>query len=883
MSWLRGLMQRLRVIVRHSQAEAELERELRHHFDLEVERCMRDGASPAEARRRAALRMGNVEALKEQTRDVRGGRLLFDAIGDLRIGWRGLRRNPGFAAAVTLSLSLGVAGTTAIFSVVNAVLLRPLPYPAADRLHLVRVGWNDFTASLSAADFLRLRDACGSLGEVGAYWYNPEGFTMLSGKGPEVVAGSNVTPDLPRVLGVAPTMGRFFSEQPGAREVLISSRLWRERFGSAPDILGQGLALDGNVFTVVGVMPPGYNVPGQNTGDAWVAVPIREPNRRGPFWLRVVVRLRPQVDRTLAAGRLTGALTPVLRDRYRADPGWRYLVLPMKDVVVGDVRPTLLLFFAAVGLVLLVAVANVANLMLARGTARLGELAVRASLGAPRSRLTRQLLTESALLGGMSGALGLATAVMAVRFAALQAGPLLPRIEEVRVDPVAASFAVSIGLVAGLVSGVVPAFWLTRCQFAEALKVSGGGRGASETGNQGRARRLLVATEIALTLAILVPTILLVKTLLRLERENPGFRPEGVLSFRLALPPDPYQDENRLDAFLQGLDMRLRAAPGVTSVAIASSLPPDQGQESNNYTVEGDEPGRPGKGNQGSGVAQWVIATPDYFAALGIPVIRGRGFNVADRVGAPQVAIVSQAFASKHFPRRDALRRRFKGGDWDPQAPWTTIVGVVGDVPYERGVWGGASPAVYLPYAQNRGSRWQFVVARTTVDEHLLISAAHTSVRDLDPFVPLRDLATMSERTRASLSVPRFRTTMFTLLGAVALTLAITGIYGVLAYHITQRRRETAIRRALGAPSAMIVGDVVKAGLSMTAVGTIFGLAGAWALARTLSSFLYRVAPDDPAVFTTAALALVSAALVASVAPALRAVRADPLTILREE
>jgi predicted permease len=881
MSWLRGLVQRLRVVVRYSRAEAELDRELGDHFDREVERCVRDGVAPGEARRRAVLRMGNVEALKEYTRDERGGRLLFDAIGDMRIGWRGLRRNPGFALAVIVSLSLGVAGTTAIFSVVNAVLLRPLPYPDADRLHLVRVAWNDFTASLSAADFLRLRDACDNVGDFGAYWYNAEGFTMLSGEGPEVVAGSNVTPDLPRVLGVTPAMGRFFSEQPGAQEVLISSRLWRQRFGSSPGVLGQALTLDGNIYTVVGVMPPGYNVPGQNTGDAWVAVPIKEPDRRGPFWLRVVVRLRPQVDRALAAARLTDALTPVLRDRYRADPGWRYLVLPMKDVVVGDVRPTLLLFFAAVGLVLLVAVVNVANLMLARGTARLRELAVRSSLGAPRGRLTRQLLTESALLGGMSGLLGLAAAEMVVRFAALQAGPLLPRIEEVGVDPAAATFAVTVGLLSGLVSGVLPAFWLTRRQFAEALR--DGGRGASEAGSQGRARRLLVAGEIALTLAILVPTILLVKTLLRLEHENPGFRPEGVLSFRLALPPDPYQDDDRLDAFLQGLDMRLRAAPGVSSVAMASSLPPDQGQESNNYTIEGDEPGRPGKGNQGSGVAQWVIVTPDYFAALGIAVTHGRGFNVADREGAPQVAIVSQAFANRHFPRRAVLGRRFKGGDWDPQAPWTTIVGVVGDVPYERGVWGGTSPAVYLPYAQNRGSRWQFVVARTAGDEHRLIPAVRTSVGGLDPFVPLRDVASMSERTDASLSVPRFRTTMFTLLGAVALMLAVTGIYGVLAYHITQRRRETAIRRALGAPSAMIVGDVVKAGLSMTAVGTIFGLAGAWALARTLSSFLYRVTPDDPAVFSAAALVLVSAALLASVAPALRAVSADPLTILREE
>ena len=877
---VRGLLQQLRVVLRFSKVEDDLAAELQDHFEREVERQLASGASAGEARREAALRMGNVEALKEHTRDERGGRLVTDALNDLRVGWRGLRRDSGFTLAVVLSLSLGVAGVTAIFSIVNAVLLRPLAYPDANQLHLVRVAWNEFTASLSAADFLRLRDESRGIATIGAYWLNLEGFTLLDGASPEVVPGANVTFEAPRVLGVVPVLGRWLSEEAGTQEVLISTELWRNRFGAAHDVIGRPLTLDGTVYTIVGVMPPGFNVPGQSNGAIWVGVPIREPSRRGPYWLRVIARLEPGIGSEQAASRLTANVTPVLLDRYRAEPSWRYIVTPMKDEVIGDVGSTLWLFLAAVSLVLLLACVNAANLMLARGVTRTRELSVRSSLGARRGRLVRQLLAETSLLGVISGVLALAGASILVSAMVSSAGALLPRVHEVRVDAVAAMVAVAVALSAALCSSVAPALWLTGRRLGEALR--DGGRGASEGPRQGRTRRLMVAAEVAVTLTVLIATTLLIKTMIRLEREDPGFDANGVLSFRLALPPDPYRDQARLAQFLQTVEDELRGLPGVAAVAFAESLPPNQLQQSNNYTLVGHEPGSAGRSSQGSGVAQWNVVTPAYFETLGIRLRRGRLLNSDDHLQAPRAALVSESFAHKHFGAGDPLGQRFKGGDWDAAAPWTTIVGVVADVPYERGVWGGISPTIYVPYAQNPGSRWHFVVLKAAGAENLAV-AASSVVQRIDPSIPLRDVMTMSERLRMSAAVPRFRMILFTLLAVVALTLAITGIYGVLTYHVNQRRRETAIRRALGARSAVIVSDVVGSGLRLTAVGTMIGLASGGAAVRGLSSFLYGVEANDVGAFAGSVAILATAAMLATAIPAARAVQADPLSILREE
>jgi predicted permease len=551
----------------------------------------------------------------------------------------------------------------------------------------------------------------------------------------------------------------------------------------------------------------------------------------------------------------------------------------MKDVVIGDVRATLWLFFAAVGLVLLLACVNVSNLMLARGVARARELGIRSSLGARRGRLLRQLLAESSLLGVISGLAGLALASVLLPVMVSSAGSLLPRVHEVRIDTIVAVVAFSVALLAALGAGLAPAFWLTGRGLGETLR--DGGRGASQSPGQGRTRRWLVAAEVAMTLTVLVATTFLIKTMIRLEREDPGFDAAGVLSFRLALPPDPYRDLARLNGFLQTVESRLRRLPGVSAVAFAESLPPDQLQQSNNYTLSGDEPGSANRTAQGSGVAQWNVVTPEYFDVLGIGLQRGRLLTAADHFDAPRVAVVSEAFAHKHFRDNGAIGQRFKAGDWDADAPWITIVGVVADVPYERGVWGGVAPTIYVPYAQDPGSRWQFVVVKAAAGP--FAASVSKVVRDVDSSIPLRDVMTMVERLRKSEAAPRFRMMLFTLLAAVALMLAVTGIYGVLSYHVSQRRRETAIRRALGARSGLILGDVVSSGLRLAGRGTVVGLVGAWAAARSLSTFLYGVEINDVAAFLWATTILVIAALLASAIPAVRAIRADPLTVLREE
>jgi predicted permease len=872
MHWVRMLCGRT--------VEHELTEEVSDHIEREVARQLALGVPEDEARRRAIVRTGSIESIKEQVRDERGGRLILDALGDVRIGARGLRRSPGFTAAVVLSLAIGVAGVTAIASVVNAVVMRPLPYPASDRLYLARVAWNEFTASPSAADFLRLREASGDVAVAAAYIIGGEGYTLLGQGEPVVVAGAAVTPEAPRVLGVQPALGRWLAEDDRGTEALISDGLWRSRFGGSPEVLGRPLTFDRGTYAVVGVMPPGFDVPGQRSGDVWVSARIDEPTRRGPYYLQVVLRLAPGVAPDQASARLTTAVAPLLQARYAVEPSWRYRLTSMKDVVVGDTRLTLWLFLAATILVLLIASANVANLMLARGAARAREFALRASLGARRERLVRQLLAESVLLGSCSAVLGLITAVALLRLIVVEAGALIPRAGEVRFDAVTAVVAVGVAIGAALLAGVAPAVWLTGRPMGEAVR--SGGRTVTSGPADARIRRAMVVAEVALAFCVLVATALLVKTIGRLESHPPGFDASGVFSFRLVAPPDPYREVSRLNAYLESVDENVRRLPGVTHVAFAESLPPDRLQETNNYTLDGEEPGTPGRIRQDSGIAQWNIVSAKFFDTLRIPVLQGRVLAEGDRAAAPAVAVVSQTFAAKHFPRGDAVGRHLKGGDWDAAAPWITIVGVVGDVPYERAIWGGLAPTVYLPRAQNAGSRWQFVVVRTA-SASVAADALAGAVQAPDARVPLRDVATMSERLASSTAVPRFRVRLFGVLAAVALTLAVIGIYGILAYQVSQRRKETAIRQALGASWPAILGSVVRSGLGLTAVGVVVGLVAAAGLTRWLAAFLFGVVPGDISAYASATAVLLGAATLASLLPALRAAGTDPLTALREE
>ena len=876
MSWIQGMAQRARELLRPHASELEIDEELRDHFEREVERRIRGGAAPDAARREARLHTGGHQSAKEAVRDGWTGRLLADVLSDVRTAVRGIRREPGFTAAVVLSLGLGIGGTTAIFSVVYGVLLRPLPYPDSDRLHLVEIWWNDFSASLSPADFLALRESGAGVADVGGFTFPDAGFALRGNDGPEVVDGATVTAELSRVLQIAPLVGPGLSVATTACEVLISDALWQRRFGRKPDAVGRSLVIEGEPCAVVGVMPEGFDIPGRYGSSIWMGLRPGEPKRRGPFFINTIARLRPGVTPRQAEAALTTRVVAILRDRYGIRNEWRYGLRPEKDVLVGNMRETIWLTFGVVALVLCIAVANVANLLIARGAVRSRELAVRASLGAGRGRLARQLLTDGVVLGVMGGAIGLGIAVATLDVVRANLPALLPRMAEVRFDLPVVAFALALGIAAGLAAGLFPLARLPWAQLGQWVRE--GGRTSGESVRLGRLRRFLVIAEVALTLAVVCGATLLVKSALRLQAQDPGFAPHGVLSFRVGISETAYTSE-QAHLFFETLEDRLRALPGVRSVAYALGLPPNMLDVSNNYTLEGETGDSAGHG----GVAEWNAVSPAYFATLGIPVLEGHSFSLADTATAPQVALVNQSFVRRHFRGQSPIGKRLKGGDWDPKAPWTTIVGVVADVPYTGGIWGGNHPTFYEPSAQNRWLRSVLVVVKTAGDPAQLVGPIRRETSALDAGVPLRDVATMTERMDRSASLPRFRGLLFSLLGSLALVLAATGIYGVMAYHVNQRRRETAIRRALGARSAQVVRATLESGLRLAGAGIVIGVLGALVLTRSLAALLYKVDPFDPAVLAgvTALLALV--AMLASLVPAMRAARVDPAVILRDE
>jgi len=875
MSWLGGVGHQLRDLFRRSRLDAELEEELHDHFERELARPRDEGLSPIEVRRQARLRAGRLDLAREAVDEQRSGRMLADAVRDVRFAMRTLRRSPGLTAAILISLMLGVGGTTAIFSVVYAVLLRPLPFPQADQLHLVRVWWNDFSAALSPADLVAVREQSGGIADIGAYFLPDDGFAMTTPEGPQLIDGGFVTDELPRVLGVRLIVGPGFSSDRTIPQVLIAERLWRERFAGRPEAIGRTLTLDGDTFTIAGVLPVGVNLPGERNQLVWVRPTLREPTRRGPFYLIAVARLPASVAASFAETRLTAAATPVLRERFGVTDKWRYGMRPLKEAVVGDVRETLLLTFAAVMLVLFIAVANVANLLLAKGAVRARELAVRASIGASRGRLARQLLAESALLGLGGGGLGLLLATVLVRLAGSAVETMLPGTPPVRVDVVMVLFAIVTGVTAGTIAGLLPVLRLPWTRLNDWLR--DGGRTLGDTGH-GRARRLLVVGEIALTLIVLTGAALLVKSLIKLQAVDPGFRGDGVLTFRLVLPSEPYEDGGRLSAFTSMMDDKLRALPGVQRTGVAAFLPVAPGAWTNNYHIEGPQVGTRGTG----GVAEWNVVSGDYFAAMGIRLTRGRTFGALDRAGARRTAVVNQTFAQRHFAGRDVIGKHLKGGNWDEQEPWTTIVGVVDDVPYEKGLWGGSGETVYTAFAQNFLQSF-YVVVKAGAEPSGLAPAVGGIVTSLDRRVPLRDVTTMNQRLHRATAAPRFRGWLFSLLGALALVIAVTGIYGVMAYHVSQRRRETAIRRALGARSDQVIRATLVSGLQLAGAGILVGAVGAALMGQSLSALLYRVEPRDPGAIAGIAALLAVSAMVACAIPAWRAGSVDPATILRDE
>jgi predicted permease len=798
---------------------------------------------------------------------------------DLRYGLRVLWKSPGVTLAAVLALALGIGATTAIFSYVNALILRPLPYSEPDELVLAGYAMNE----AAPANFLDWRSQSQSFEQMAAlaFW----SVNLTEGETPERVQGFQVSPALFSLLGAAPEQGRVFlpeEEQPGKDNVLLVSRgLWERRFGSDPALVGKNVMLNGRSYQVVGIMPREFQF--YRPADVWspLAFPPEEAQRRTSGNLAVVARLKPGVGMRQAQAEMNN-ITARLQQQHSA-PGavTEVRIVGLHENLVGPVRTSLLLMLGAVLFVLLIACANVANLLLARAVSRQKEMSIRAALGAGRARIVRQLLTESVLLGVMGGVLGLALAWVGVRLlaAALPPGSITTVLggKPIGIDAWMLGFTLLVSVLTGVIFGLAPALHISKPDLNETLKE--GGRGTSGTVFGRRLRSTLIVTEVALSLVLLVSAGLLINSFTRLLNANPGFEMRNLLTMNIALQPGKYAEDAQMSNFYSQLLERTKALPGVQQVGLTSHLPLGGSNRVRGFEVQGRPAPAPG---QPAPAANYRVVSPEFFNALGVPLKRGRHFTEQDKAGVTPVALVNEVMVRRHFGGEDPvgkqLRRLNPGG---PPLPWMEVVGVVGDIKH-MGLQAPPSAEVYVPYLQNP-ARDMVVVARTAADPKALALPISQQVVGLDREQSVFNLRTMEEVAAESVFVNRFLMYLLSIFSVIALVLAAVGIYGVISYSVTQRTHEIGIRMALGAQPPDIRKMIVGQGMRMALLGIGIGLVLAFAAAQLLRGLLYGVGAADVLTFGGTALLLGIVALVASYFPARRATRVDPLTALRYE
>ena len=802
-------------------------------------------------------------------------------VRDIRYALRALLRQPGFTLAVALTLALGIGANTAIFSVVHGVLLRRLPYPNDDRLMTVwtRLSTGD-RETASMPDYLDWKAQNSSFASMSAY-ANSNDNLAAPGADPERVPSARVIADFFSTLGVTPAAGRWFVPEEfvfgSHRVVVLSHGLWVSRFGANPDIVGQTITLNARPYTVVGVAPEAMRLPARAQLWAPFAVDPSSPpsSRRGDF-LSVIARLAPgitparaQADMNAIAKRLALAY-PATNARIGVE------LVSLHDQLVGQIRPALLVFSGAVALVLLIACANVANLLLARATAREREMAVRAALGAGRERLVRQVLTESLVLSAVGGVLGLLLAAWGVQGLKAAAPPTLPRLDEIGLDPVALAFTAAAVVVTGFLFGIAPA--LRGSAFALHSTLSAGGRAGIGGGRGERLRSVLVVAQVALALVLLVGSGLLVRTFARLQQVDLGFDSTHTLTAQIVLPGAKYTGNERLLGFFGSLHDRLAATAGVRTVAFTSDVPLAGGYSYLSFSMVGQPAPRPGE-NLPDAVP--IVATPEYFTAMGIPLLAGRLFTAADAPNAPRVVVVNRDLARKAFGGRNPIGERISFGNAADSTTWLTIVGVVGSTRLE-GVGLETYAQAFTPLSQGPVP-YVYVVARTTGDPLALAATLRREVAALDPTLPVANVMSMDQRAAASVAQYKLNSVIVTVFAAVALVLASIGIYAVISYAVAQRTREIGIRMALGAAQGHVLRLIVRDGMAPTLIGIALGAAGALGATRLMRSLLYGVSATDPAVFAVVATMLLVVALAACLVPARRAARVDPNMALRNE
>ena len=863
---------------RRSREERELDEELRFHLNQETQLRIDRGEAPEQARHSARRDFGNVTLAREVTRGMWGWSLLERAVQDMRFAARMLLKNPAFTAVALGALALGIGATTATFSVVNSVLLRPLQFPDPDRLVMVweRPPQGKLTNVVQTQNFLDWHARSHSFDGIAAMWATP---VNLAGEGePVQTPGMYVSADFFRVLGVAPLLGRTIHAEDdiyGANCVaVLGYGLWQSRYGGRPDVLGREIR--GNTCEVVGVMPPGFRFP---TLRAELYLPIQIDPATAPRDGRnyyTVARLKPNVSWQQAQAEMQAIAAQTARERPQMNSKWSATVVPLMEQAIGETRLTLLVLLGAVGFVLLIACANVANLLLLRASARRREMTLRVALGAGRWRLLHQMVVESLLLATCAGALGFLLAYWGVPtiIRMLPTGFPLPRMGEIAVDHSVLAFTLFVSLGCGLFFGILPALQVSRSQISEGLHQ--GGR--TGTASSRRLRDALVIAEVALALLLVTGAGLLLRSFILLNQVDPGFRPERLLTFRMRLlDPGNYEKifEHRA-AVVRDILERVRALPGVVSASSIHVLPMCCGNSGTGYYRTDRPAPPPGDFSQGG---DFSVISDGYFRTMGIPILAGREFEPRDRMGSPEVAILNQTAAEQIFPGEDAVGKHVKfSGFFNPTVE---IVGVAKNIRH-NGLEYKPDPCLFLPQGQQPSGLASLVI-RTSGDPRAVIPAVKEQMRAVDPNQGAQEIATMEQVMADSIARPRLQVTLMGIFGLLALTLACVGIYAVISYSVEQRTREMGIRLALGAAPESIRRLVLREGCMLAAAGIGIGLVAARALTGYLATLLYTVKPTDSLVFAGVSAVLAAAAMAGCYFPARRATRVDPAVVLREE
>lgn len=868
-------------------ARTDANDEIAFHLDLRVRDLVRSGLDDQSARARAAREFGDARAIRDEVvviderrfRRTQRSERVRNWLADIHVAARSLRRTPGFAAIAISCIALGVGASTAIFSAVNAVLLRPLPYRDTDELVSIygRLKARGITGSnISYPDYLSWRDQDRSFSAVGMWTWRT--YTLSGDTDAERIEGAAVTPSLFPALGIHPVIGRHFDESEatigGQRAIMLSHALWRRRFGGDTSVVGRTITVEGGSRTVVGVMPPNFAFP--DKGLAWTPfIPAATEARGNRTYAGAIARLRTGVTRQAAERDLENLSARLAKEFPGDNFGWDAEVLSLRDDLVGDMRRPLAVFLGAVGLLLLIACSNVANLMLARGAARRREIAVRVALGAGRRRVLHHVFAESLTLAALGCAFGIAIAFAGIRLIAQAFPDGAPFYITLGIDVTALAFAVAASLSTALIFGIVPALDALRVDAQQALR--DGGRSSGDSRSRVRLRSGLVVAQVALSAMLLIGATLLARSYQSLAGTDLGFHPSGIISARLSLTSQ-YGEPARRQAFFDQVLTRFAAIPGVIRVGSAQGIPFSGWNMESDMTIEG----RPAPARGSEVVPHYQFVSGGYLDAIGAPIVRGRALTDADRDSVAPVAVINDIFAERHFAGEDPIGKRVRFGDANSTERWITIVGVARAFRHYQ-LANPMGPAIYLSLMATPTYSQTFVLRTTAPDPAALVPAMRSVVADIDRNIPLYQVRTFDEAVARALWRQRFQMQVLGTFAVVALLLASIGIYGLVSWTVTQRTREVGLRRALGARSANVVALIAGQGARLAIAGVAIGILGALALSRVLGTMLYGIAQRDVVSYVAVGAVLLSVGIVASIVPALRAARVDPSIAIKLE